>query len=346
MAGIRSFLSLFRGALQNPFLDRLDLERKIFRIDPVLREAAGDEPQAWLPGARIHVAQLDAVAKAPGRADTVGDAVAEQLSHQIFLRLVAGGEHDEIGGDGRAVLHPRAFGDEAFDVGVLLQLDRALDDEIGTADIKVIAAATGEVFELPAGAGLAEIELEADVAQAVEQLLVELLRLLRQHHMRLLRKRRRHRGRDEVVVLERALIVGRIGELRGGLDIGDQRRRTLYQRYLGAAGAEILRDVVDAVAGADDDGALALPALAVLVAARMQQRAFEIVEGRNVGLVGDAADAGRHHHVARMHAALAAVGAPQRDRPALPSVVVGAALELGAGPEVQLHGIDVSLEPV
>src|SRR3954469_20231081 len=205
MAGMNSPLVRYRGATlllrccssgarrcrsslpQNPFLDRLDLEREIFRVDPALREAAGDEPEAGLPGACIHVAQLEAVAKAPDRADPVDDAVAEQFPHQIFLRLVTGREHDQIGGNSRAVLHPGALGDEALHLGKLPELDRALDDEVGAADVEIIAAPTGEIFELPAGAGLAEIELEADAPQAVEQLLVELLRLLRQHHMGLLR---------------------------------------------------------------------------------------------------------------------------------------------------------------
>ena len=120
------------------------------------------------------------VAEAPDRADALGDVVAEQFPHQIFLPLVAGRQHDQVGGNGLAVLHLRALGDEAFDVGKLLQRDLALDDQVGAADVEIIAAAAGEIFELPAGAVLAEIELEADALQAVEQLLVELLRLLRQ----------------------------------------------------------------------------------------------------------------------------------------------------------------------
>ena len=113
-------------------------------------------------------------------ADAVGDVVAEQLAHQFFLALVAGRQHDQIGGDGLAVLHPRAFGDKAIDIGKLLQPDLALDDQVGAADVEIIAAAAGEIFELPAGVVLAEIELEADALQAVEQFLVELFRLLGQ----------------------------------------------------------------------------------------------------------------------------------------------------------------------
>ena len=103
------------------------------------------------------------------------DVCAEQLSHQLFLALVAGGEHDQVGGDDLAVLHPRAVGGEAVDIGKLLQRDIALDDQVGAADIEIIAAAAGEVFELPAGVVFAEIELEAGALQAFEQFLVERL---------------------------------------------------------------------------------------------------------------------------------------------------------------------------
>ena len=54
------------------------------------------------------------------------DVFAEQLLHQLFLRPVAGGEHDQIGGDDLAALHLSAFGDKRVDVGKLFQRDLAL----------------------------------------------------------------------------------------------------------------------------------------------------------------------------------------------------------------------------
>ena len=160
------------------------------------------------------------------------------------------------------------------------------------------------------------------------------------------RQHQRHRGRDQIVVLKRSLIIRRIGQLRRGLDIGDQGRAALNQRDLGAARMQILRDVVAAVAGADHDRRLAAPFFTVAVLAGMQHRAGEILQGRDVRHIRDAADAGRHHDVARMHRALAAIGAAQHHRPASFRLIVGATLELGAGPEVQLHGVDIGLEPV
>src|SRR3984957_5449660 len=88
-----------RAARQQPFLDRLDLQCQIFRVDAALRQAAGDEPKARLAGARIHVAQFLALAEAPDRADARRDLFAEQSADQVFLRLAAGRPHDMAGGE-------------------------------------------------------------------------------------------------------------------------------------------------------------------------------------------------------------------------------------------------------
>src|SRR5215813_167704 len=101
---------------QQSFLDRLDLQRQIFRIDAALRKAAGNEVEASLAGARIHVAQLLLGAKAPDRADARSDDLAEQLLHQLFLRPIAGCKHDQIGLDRVATLEPCAVGDKALDI--------------------------------------------------------------------------------------------------------------------------------------------------------------------------------------------------------------------------------------
>ena len=154
----------------------------------------------------------------------------------------------------RAVAHACAVGDEAFDVGELRQRDLALGDHVGAADIEVVAAAAREIFELPAGAVVAEVELEAAPREPVEQRLVELPALLGERDVALAHQRERHRGRDQVAVLgRRPFVVERVGELRARLDVHHQRRAALHQRDLRAAGVEILRDVVAAVAGADHD---------------------------------------------------------------------------------------------
>ena len=160
------------------------------------------------------------------------------------------------------------------------------------------------------------------------------------------RQLQRHRGRDQVVILERALVVRRIGELRRRFDVGDQSRAALDQRHLGAARIKVLRDIVTAVAGADHERPFALPRLAVLVLAGMHDLSGKVFQGRNVRHVRNAADAGRHHDMPRVHHAPGSVGAAQHHRPAAGRLVIGAALELGGGPVVELHGLDIGLEPV
>ena len=198
----------------------------------------------------------------------------------------------------------------------MLQRDLAAHHEIRAADIEIIAAAAGEVFELPAGIAFAVIELEADALQTIEQFPVELFRLLGDHDVAFPRQLQRHRGRDQVVILQRALVVRGIGKLRRGFDVGDQRRAALNQRDLGAARIKVLRDIVAAVAGADHQRCVCLPRLAVAILAGMENRAGKILQGRNIRQIRNAADAGRHHDMARMHHARAAVGAAQRHRPA------------------------------
>src|SRR4051812_8177017 len=79
-------------------LGGLDLQAKIFGVDAALGEAACDEPKAGLWRAAEHVAQLLVVAKAPDRADAGRDVLAKQLADQMLRALVAGRQHDQIGG--------------------------------------------------------------------------------------------------------------------------------------------------------------------------------------------------------------------------------------------------------
>ena len=71
------------------------------------------------------------------------------------------------------MLHSRSLCYEGGDIGKLHQPDLAFDDQIGTADIEIVAAAAGEVLELPARSVLTEIELEAHPLESIEQVLVE-----------------------------------------------------------------------------------------------------------------------------------------------------------------------------
>ena len=96
----------------------------------------------------------------------------------------------------------------------------------------------------------------------------------------------------------------------------DVRGGALKHRDVGALIGELLGDVVAAVAGADDDGLLALPCVAPNVLARVDDGSGEVVgafERRDPGL---GRDTGRHDEVARLHGPGRAVGAGDLDRPA------------------------------
>src|SRR5436305_1668170 len=84
---------------QQANLAGLDLQREELGVDAALRKTAGDEPEPGLAGARIHVAQLLRFTKAPDRADAGGDILAEEFAHQVFLALVAGRQHHQVGAE-------------------------------------------------------------------------------------------------------------------------------------------------------------------------------------------------------------------------------------------------------
>src|ERR1041384_599612 len=147
---------------------RLDLEREVLGVDPALREAAGDEPKPRLRRALEHVAQLLAFAEAPDRADAGGHAGAEEPRAEVLLAFPPRGEYHEVG-----------LLQQLLELGELGEADPAVGDEIRAADVEVVAAAAGEVQELPAGPVLAVAEPEALLLEPIEEGLVEILRVLR-----------------------------------------------------------------------------------------------------------------------------------------------------------------------
>ena len=85
---------------------------------------------------------------------------------------------------------------------------------------------------------------------------------------------------------------------------------------------------------------------AFLKVAGMHDGAGEFGEAGQIRRIRNAAHAGREDQMARVHDALAAVGAAQRDVPLPALVVVAAADKRGAGPEIQLQRLDIRFEPV
>ena len=161
---------------QPPRLDRVDLQRDEAAVDAALREGAAGEPQAGLRRADPHVAQfLRVVVKTPDPADARGDLRAEQLRRPgdpaPCSRSPARPDRP------RSVapsLQRQAIGRERLDVGRLDQADLAVGDQLGTADVEIIAAAAGAEFQRPAGAVLAEFEPETGPLQPRQQRRVEL----------------------------------------------------------------------------------------------------------------------------------------------------------------------------
>src|ERR1700722_11120236 len=154
----------------------LYLQPEISGINAALRETAGDKPEARLSGAGEHVAQLLFITESPDRANADRNIIAEQFPNQIFLTFVARRQNDQIGGKHFAGAHSRSLYDEGGDVGELHQPDFALNDQIGAADIEIVAATTGEILELPARSVLTEIKFESHPPEPIEQVLVEILR--------------------------------------------------------------------------------------------------------------------------------------------------------------------------
>src|SRR6516225_9166492 len=91
----------------------------------------------------------------------------------MLLALIASRQYDQICSKRLSAAHPHAICDELGDIGKLQQSNLARNDEIRAADVEVITAATGQIFELPTGFVLAEIKPEAFALKPIEQVFVQ-----------------------------------------------------------------------------------------------------------------------------------------------------------------------------
>ena len=142
-----------------------------------------------------------------------------------------------------------------------------------------------------------------------------------------------------------SLVIERVLQLRARLDVDDHGRAALHERDLRPGRMQVLRDIMAAVAGADDENVLAPPHLAIVVLTGVQNAAAEVAQARNVRKAWNPAGPRGHHDVARVHLPLRAVGPTQHDRPPFRCFVVAAAFEFGGRPIVQFHALDIGLEP-
>src|SRR6185369_13125678 len=150
-----------------------------------------------------------------------GDLGAEELLDEVLLAFPPRGEHHEVG-----------VSQQLGELVELRQADPAVGDEVGAADVEVVAAAAREVHELPACAVLAVAEPETLPLEALEQVLVEMLRVLRSKLMTLPGNSQWYGCGDEVAVFEwRAFAVERVDELRARVAVGDERGAALHDRH-------------------------------------------------------------------------------------------------------------------
>ena len=299
-----------------------------------MREAAGNEPQARLLGPHPQVSQLLAViTEPPDRPDTLGHVIAEQAFDVFFLALEACRQDNGIGRNDIPVLQFGAFGDEGVDIVELDQPDLAVDDQVGAAHVEIIAAAAVHELELPARFVFV-VDPEAHFFQRLQHVLVEACGFFGHCGMNGFERLVRGRGGDEVRGLQgQAFVIQGVGQLCARLDIDDAGGAPLDKRYRRPVGLQVLRHIVGAGAGADDQDAFVLAALRAGIGAGMDDLALELVERRDCRQVGDAGDAGGHNHMSRPQGAGAA-GLFQLHRPAAVGLVVSAAAEFGFRPEI------------
>jgi len=129
-------------------LTGLDLQCKKPRKDPTLRKTASVEPQPLCGVASTYCASSPSAPQSPYRADTVRDLIEQQQPHYVLLCPISGREHQKVGMNDAAIAHKRAFRHETLDIAVLDETNFAIDDQVGAADIEVVATAALKITRL------------------------------------------------------------------------------------------------------------------------------------------------------------------------------------------------------
>src|SRR5262249_46525244 len=125
---------------QDPFEGGLDLDRHEPRMQSRVDQPATHYPETILRRAAPHAPHLVVLVEAPDRADTVCDVGTDHLPDAFLHVLEAGGQNDQVARHHIAVVHAQAVADEALAVAGLDHADLALRDELGAADVDVVAA--------------------------------------------------------------------------------------------------------------------------------------------------------------------------------------------------------------
>ena len=245
----------------NPLLQSLDLQRNHPRKIPTKCQIAPKEPKPRMARPPPHGPQLALLVEPPHILDPFRQLVAEDLPRRAPHVLVSRRENDLVGRQFRAVGKGQRVWVDGRDFLPLLDVDFAVGDERGGADVDIIPAATLEVFHEEAGVVGPVVELEAGLGETVEQLLVALRNLPGGVDVHAFEEGVGDGHEEEVGVLDGGsafLVHAAEQHVQACLGAHDVGAAALHHRDVVAVLVKVLRDVVARVAAADDDGVLAV----------------------------------------------------------------------------------------
>ncbi|MNX53265.1 hypothetical protein D3C86_839570 [compost metagenome] len=324
-------------------------------------QVAAVEPQRFLLRGLPHVALFafpgtrvlgGGGTQPPALADLVRDLRADQVGCPAVHRAVPGGVDDQVGGQRDPVGEHHGILRQAADVGARLQLDAAVDDEIASAHVDVVAGPAAQVLHEQARAVVAPVQHEARGFQFLVELGVALAHLIVEGHLELGQDLVGD-GREGQVGLARGHAVGQRlfgiqsaqADVHQGLGTDNMRGRALHHRDVGAAFPQRRADVVGRVVGADDDDVLAAVGVGPGMLRRVLLLPLEFILARKARHVRLARHAGGQHQLlGTQHHGLAL--AHHGDLPFLLLLVIARRFAGGRGPVIQLHHLGVHLQPV
>lgn len=207
-----------------------------------------------------HGAQLAFLVEPGHILDAVGQLVAEDPPGRGPHVGVSGCEDDLVGRQLLAIGEGEGVAVDGTDLLALLDVDLAVGDERGGADVDVIAAAALEVFHEEARVVGPVVELEAGLGEAVVEVVVAVGDLFGGVDVHAFEDGVGDGHEEQVGVVDgRAAFLVHAAQqhVQAGLGPHHVGAAALHHRDVVAVLVEVLRDVVARVAAADDDGVLA-----------------------------------------------------------------------------------------
>lgn len=245
-------------------LKTFDLERQQLRVVPADGQVTAVEPEARVATLLPHDSHLALIVEAPDITDLVGNFVTEHDPGLGSHVLVACGKDDLVGFELAAVGEAEAVGENGVDLLAVLDLDLALGDQLGSADVDVVASAALEVLEEETSAIGAAVDLEAGLVKTIENLLIVLGLLLTDGDLDGLEDGGGQAVNEKVGVVNLGSVF-RVDALESdvsdGLGGDDVSAGSLDNGDVVALLEVVLSNVVSRVARSNNDGLLALAVL-------------------------------------------------------------------------------------